>query len=315
MKAQKSIMSKLKKRGNRIKNKYILSLASFIIVALLAVFANIADACPCGCGATGPQVLYPGEEWKFYVAASRMSNFETIRDNGTRGSESGPDYRDTLTFAVAGAITPRLSSTLSVLSHQNLRDGEETQRSLGDPSISIRYTAVPQNMASPWSPQIQIFMTYKHPVAKSVYETQVPYQMDVFGNGTAEYVPGADAWFGMEEWRMGVAEQFSIGRERTLDGNVKLTPGLTQRTSISGGYTWLGEGALLLNVDHETQQPSAVDRVKTTERATNSLSLSGSYAIGFRKTAGASIKRTGVGSGNRNTTGSMSASISYLQAI
>lgn len=304
-----------KKPGLHAKNERKLRAVSLLLTAFLFLLSNIADACPCGCGATGPQVLYPGEEWKFYVAANRMSNFETIRDNGTRGSESGPDYRDTLTVAVAHAITPRLSSTLTILSHQNLRDGEESQRALGDPSISIRYTAVPQNMANPWSPQIQIFMTYKHPVARSVYETKLPYQMDVFGNGTAEIVPGADAWFGMDEWRIGVAEQFSVGRVRTLDGNLKLSPGLSQRTSISGGYTWLGEGALLLNIDHETQQPSAVDGIKTTERATKSVSLSGSYALGFRKTAGASVKQTGVGTGDRNTTGSISASLSYLQAI
>lgn len=298
-----------------IKNGHIGLLYTVIFFALFFFLQNSAEACPCGCGATGPQVLYPGEEWKFFGATTRMSNFETIRDDGTAGSESGPDYRDTLTLAVARAITPGLSSTLTVLSHQNMRDGEDTRRSLGDPSLSIRYTVAPQNMASPWAPQIQIFMTYKHPVARSIYETRVPYQMDVFGNGTAELVPGADAWFGMEEWRIGVAEQFSVGKERILDGNIKLSPGLSNRLSILGGYTWLGQGALLLAADHEVQAPSFVDGVKTNQRGTNSLSLSGSYALAFRKTAGASVKRTAVGSNNRNTTASLSATISYLEAM
>jgi hypothetical protein len=292
-----------------------------LIATLIAVSSSLSSACPCGCGAINPQVLEPGEKWKYAVGVTNDSNFEVVKKNGELGRDGGPETVKTMTFAVARAVDDSLSTTVSLLAHQNTHSEEESDYSTGDPSVSVRWTALPQTFARPWSPKIQLFSTYKQSFARSANDgSERTHQMDIHGNGFSEFVPGVDIWFGMTAIKMGISQILIVPLEKKFTNDsysVTVKPGAGERTTVSIGHTLVGFGTIVGSVDRETRQRMQVNKeeIEDSETLVNSLTIATSFKAGFRKTVGFSFKRTAALATNKNTTRADSMTMAYMQAL
>lgn len=284
------------------------------------LMAAKAYACPCGCGAANAAVMYPGESTKISVGLTRNAGYRDVLADGEKVRASGPDTIDTLAIGMAKAITNDLSVSVS-LPIQTNRDAEEgANTSLSDPSLSLRYTALPQSFTEPMIPQVQVFATYKPSIGRGIDESERAKQMDVFGNGYSEFVPGVDLWWGMNSAKFGLGQMYiiPIDRQRKVGGRTyRQNDGFALRTSVLGAYNFNGMGTVIGGIEREDRNAKSRDgkSIDGTEKITNNLQLSGSYKVGFRKTVGLSWKRTAALFDNSNTTKADALSFSYVQAF
>lgn len=290
-----------------------------IIVGLLLMTVK-AYACPCGCGAVNPQVMYPGESMKIAVGLTRNAGYRDVLSGGEQVRAAGPDTIDTMTLSVGKAITNDVSVSVAIPIQTN-RDAEEgANTGLSDPSFSIRYTALPQSFTEPLIPQVQVYATYKPSIGKGIDESERYKQMDVFGNGYHEFVPGVDLWWGMAEAKFGLAQMFiaPIERTRKIGGKtVRHHDGYAFRTIAQTAYNFPGIGYITGGVERESRNAKSREgkSIEGTEKTTNNLQVSGSYKIGFRKTVGLAWRQTAAFGDNKNTTKADALTFSYMQAF
>jgi hypothetical protein len=283
--------------------------------------ATSAQACPCGCGAASPQVLYPGETWRFSAAGTHEAGIRAVTAGGDVTDDGGPTVKNTLTLAAARAIVPKWSATLTVPVVQNQRDGEDAQSALGDPSLSVRYAAYDQTFAEPALPSVAGFATYKRGLARSIYDTDDPHLMDVHGNGFDETMVGAEAFYGLEAWKLGLAEAAIVPLARRYQGPegdaVEFRPGWGQRTTLTTGYQWVTVGQALVVLERETARALSIDGedVPESEKVVNAVSTTLSYALAVRKTLALTAKRNAAFGDNRNTTRTTEVGLAYMQAL
>lgn len=292
---------------------------------ILSVFGVIvmtakAYACPCGCGAANATVMYPGESTKISVGLTRNAGYRDVLDNGDQVRASGPDTIDTLAIGMAKAINNDLSVSISVPIQTNRDAQEGVNTSLSDPSFSVRYTALPQSFTEPLIPQVQVYATYKPSIGRGLDESEEAKQMDVFGNGYSEFVPGVDLWWGMANTKFGVGQMYivPIDRDRKVGGRTyRQNDGFALRTSLLGAYNFNGIGTVIGGVEREDRNAKSRDgkTIDGTDKITNNLQLSGSYKVGFRKTVGLAWRRTAALFDNKNTTKADALSFSYVQAF
>jgi hypothetical protein len=266
-------------------------------------------------------VLYPGETWRFSAAATHEANVRDVTADGTVTDDGGPTAKNTLTLAAARAVTGKWSTTLTMPVVQNARSGEDTQSALGDPSLSLRYSAYDQTFAAPALPSLASFLTYKRAFARSIYNTQDPHLMDVHGNGFDEAMLGVEAFYGLEDWKLGLAEAAIVPFERRYAGpsgnSVAYRPGWGQRTTLTAGYQWVTIGQALVVVERETARAMNVAGadVPSSEKVVNAVSTTLSYALAMRKTLALTAKRTAAFGDNRNTTETTEVGLAYMQAL
>lgn len=294
----------------------------FIMAFLMLCFSRTAQACPCGCGAVNAQVMYPGESWRFASTLTHDLGFATVDAYGKVGSESSPETRQTLTLGLARAFTESLSGTFSLPIETNRHSDEGTNTGLSDPSISLRYTAFQQNFATPYLPGVQVFATYKHAVAKSIYDDfESEHQLDIHGNGLHEYVAGIDVWYDLSSWKAGLQQSVIAPQRRTIesvDGSKRtLQPGMGGKTALALGYNWIARGQLLANVEREIREPLTIEEnsIAKSEKIVHSAGLVGSLPAGPRQTLGASYKKTAAFGRNQNTSRADSYSLYFMKAI
>lgn len=292
----------------------------FFICAFLLLSSGKLLACPCGCGAINAQVMAPGESWKYALGLSNDSGFKTVKSDGELGADTGPKTKNTLSFAIARSLNQSLSTTLTLQLHQNRHPNENSDYAVGDPSFSLRYTALRQSFVNPFIPQIQLFSTYKHPVAKSNRgEVDREYQMDVHGNGFAEMVGGVDLGFEMTNFKYSFSEMliYPFERKFTNEGyTTKVQQGWGHKESLSVGYNFIAVGTLVFSVDREARAKLQVNNknVHDSEVLVHSATASGNYRVGMQKTVGLAFKRTAAFSNNKNTTRADSITLSFMQA-
>ena len=299
----------------------MLSMSRLTLVALLSLYGTTALGCPCGCGAVNAQVMNPGESWRFATSVAMDTGFETIDFRGHASDDVGPEVKNTFTLGVARAFSRDFSGTLTLQSHRNSHSEEVDNYSIGDPSVSLRWTAYSQSFVRPYIPQLQVFGTYKHPVAKSTYDQDYGMrQMEIHGNGLAELVGGVDVWWGMDSLKYGVTQSLikPLKRRFTLDsGDLEVDPGLGYKTSLSGAYNMMAVGTVLVSIDREAREPLHINGVKRddSEILVHSGSVMGSLKVGFMRTVGLTYKRTAAFAENRNTTRAHSVTVSYMEAL
>lgn len=302
-------------------SKRFTKLGTGMATALIALFSTNSNACPCGCGAVNPQVMYPGEDFKFYGSVTQDSQFETVRKDGTTGESGGPHATETYTLSLAKALSGNTSFSFALPIKRNTHDDSDSNSAMSDPSLSIRHTAYQQTFVSPLIPQVQFFSSYKHPVARSIYDgSEEENQMDIHGNGFSEFVPGIDLWFGMTDYKLGLAQVLIYPFERKFqneDFEIDIEPGLGEKTSLTLGYALQGTGQALMTIDRETRRELKVNRVEIADSdvAVNSASLTTSLRVGPRMTAGLGIKKTAALGQNKNTTRGTGVTVSYIQAF
>lgn len=291
-------------------------------VFILFLFIEKGYGCPCGCGAVNPQVMYPGESFKLALSLNRDSSFKTINSDGDISSEYGPDVRDTFTIAAAKAFTNTLSSTISIPIQTNRRKNQGSTTGLSDPTISMRWTALPQSFTNPYIPQVQVFTSYKHSFARSMSESRQEYFMDVFGNGYSEMVPGIDLWWGMEEAKFGFSQVaiLPFDSEVVLDGTDEIytrNEGKALKSTFLAGYNFIGTGYVIGSYDFEKREEPTKDgkKIDGEDKLINSLGLSTSLKVGFKKTVGVAWRRTAALLKNKNTTRADSVAFSYMEAF
>lgn len=292
-----------------------------ILVTIGLLLMSIkAYACPCGCGAVSPQVMYPGESMKIAVGYTRNAGYRDVLSNGDQVRTAGPDAIDTMTFSIGKSIADDVSVSVAIPIQTN-RDAEEgANTGLSDPSFAVRYTAVPQSFTEPLLPQVQVHATYKPSIGKGLEESERYKQMDVFGNGYQEFVPGVDLWWGMAKAKFGLAQNIIVPLDRTkkVGGrNVRYNDGLALRTTVQAAYNFPGVGYIQAGLEREGRNAKSMDGedLKGTEKTTNNLQLSTSYKVGFRKTLGLAWRRTAALFDNKNTTRADAVTFSYMQAF
>lgn len=292
----------------------ILMIISFMLMSFKAY------ACPCGCGAVSPQVMYPGESMKIAVGYSRNTGYRDVLSNGDKVRAGGPDVIDTMTIGIGKAVTNDISVSVS-LPIQTNRDAEEgTNTSLADPSFSVRYTALPQSFTEPHIPQVQVFATYKPSLGKGLDESEKDKLMDVFGNGYSEFVPGVDLWWGMEKFKFGAGQMYIVplDRKMTVAGEeVTQNDGFALRTIVQAAYNLPALGTLGAAIERESRNAKSRNgkTMAGTEKTTNNAQLSASYKVAFRQTVGLSWRRTAALFDNKNTTRADQLTLSYMQAF
>ena len=216
----------------RVKNA---SINLTMLCPLLAAFSSDAFGCAsCGSGGDDPLILYPNQEWRFYLGASRSFGFKTIKADGSLGDENAPTFKDALTLAIGKAITPHAFATVTFPYLQTWKDGTY-KRAVGDPILAARWTVVPQDISAPWMPQLQLVGSYRFAHAKAQQEAENPNRLDVFGQGVPETKLGIDIFQGMTDVKMGVAQSFLFPGERNLGGQTTY-PGLGSRSVVTLGY-------------------------------------------------------------------------------
>lgn len=279
-----------------------------------------ALACPCGCGAVNPQVMYPGESMKIALGITRNAGYRDLLDDGEQVRGGGPDIIDTMTIGIGKSITQDISVSIALPIQTNRDPAEGTNTALSDPSFSVRYTALPQSFTEPLVPQVQLFATYKPSIAKGIDESERFKQMDVFGNGYSEFVPGIDLWWGMEKAKFGLGQMYiiPIDRDRKVGGRTyKQNDGFALRTILQGAYNFPGIGYLIAGLEREDRNAKTRDgnKIDGTEKTLNNINLAGSYKVGFRKTLGLAWRRTAALFDSKNSTKADAVTFSYMQAF
>jgi hypothetical protein len=211
------------------------------LLSLLPAFSDTAIACAsCGSGGDDPLILYPNQQWRFYLGASRSFGFKTVKANGDAGDENAPAQKDSLTLAIGRAISQTAFVTFTVPYLQNSR-GDESQRAFGDPLLAGRWTVIQQDFANPFLPQTQLVAAHRFAQARSQQEGTDPSRLDVFGQGVSETKLGVDVFHGLNALKWGFAYVFLFPEERNLGGK-DIYIGLGQRGLVTLGYGISGMG-------------------------------------------------------------------------
>ena len=235
--------------------------ASFKLTTMcivLGAFSSDAFGCAsCGSGGDDPLILYPNQDWRFYLGASRAFGFKTIKADGSLGDENAPTFKDALTLAIGKAITPFSFVTVTLPYLQNWKDNTY-KRGVGDPILAARWTVVPQDISAPWIPQLQLMGSYRFAQAKPQQEADNPYRLDVFGQGVPETKLGIDIFQGMTDVKFGAAQSFLFPGERNLGGQTTY-PGFGARSVVTLGYGISNVGKMLTGYTRETRSKKKIN--------------------------------------------------------
>lgn len=242
----------------------------FLVSLVYSLASQHALACAsCGSGGDDPMVLYPWEKWKALIGIARTGDIESLDENGREIDSYQPTTRNTTTVSMGRSFSQSLFATLTANYIVNRRD-EYDRSSWGDPLMTLRYTLVPQTMANLWIPQVQLLGSYRTGQATSKYDQTDPAGLDVFGSGIPEARAGFDIWNGMNDWKGGIAQTFTVpvGGRDTPFGRIQ--PGPSMRSTLSFGHS-IGENAKVIGgINREQTARARLDN----ELQNNSDSLS-----------------------------------------
>lgn len=292
---------------------------SFLRLALsllAAVSARECFACAsCGSGGDDPLILYPNEDVKLYLAASRSFGFKTVDVNGRTGTDGGATEKDALTLAVGKALSTNAFVTLTVPYLQNSR-GSQNERGWGDPLASLRWTVLPQDITEEWRPQVQVLLGHRFAVARSIHESNSLHALDVFGSGTPETKSGLDVFWGMTNVKFGFAHVYYLPGAREFAG-VTVEPGLGQKQVVTLGYGVSPYGKVLVGLTREIRSERRENgrRVPESSERNHGGFLTIDYNISSLSVLRATFATRGSFFTNRNTSSSNSASVAYMRAL
>lgn len=278
--------------------------------------AGVAEACPCGCGTASPEVMFPGETWKYSLALSRQAQFKTVDTEGTLGSSNGPSAKDAFAMAISRAVGLRASVTGTIPFQRNSHTGDQSTQTMGDPTLSARYTLYMPDFTNPLIPQVQLQGAYKRSISRSIRESSDEHLMDVHGNGFNEIAAGGDVTWAMTDIKFSASALALYSQQKSFE-DATYQPGPGYRLSATTGYSWIGTGQVLAIVEQETLGKLKVDStvIDDSQKIANNIALSGSLKVGMKRTAGLQLKRTAAFGRNKNTTRSDAGNMTYTVAL
>jgi hypothetical protein len=218
----------------------------FLIGSLISNFFFLQNtyACSsCGSSATSPLVLYPGENFKYYLGINENFNFKNYG-----GDFHHPNYnngilnKETLTLAVGYRTTENSFVTLtgSFIRNEGPKNsadfnaGTEEHYLIGDPIISGRYTLVNMEISETYKPQVQIIASYKPSIAKNMLDTSYndANSINSTGNGYHQISGGIDLWWGMPFIEFGGSQFITYSFDRHPDTKSTIT-----KSNVTSNFT------------------------------------------------------------------------------
>ena len=297
------------------------AVSSLLVLIGSILFSTVLCACPCGCGAVGPLILSPGEQWKFKLGFSKDYNRNLIDQDGEVGFDDGPSQTDKYSFGIANSIDQRLSLSAQWNYERNFHQEVGSNYSFGDPSVGLRYTFFSPTAHEYYLPTMQAHLSYKHATAKGLLENaSQAHALDIHGNSFSEFLPGIDAWFTHINWTMGLGaagiwrRPVKVQDEQSTRVHEK---GMAIKTQFSLAYTYFGTGQVLFSAEREEKGKDKIagQEVAKSESLRHTLDITTNIRVGMQKTLALSLQRSGYDFGSRNTARKEAFSMSYLQTI
>jgi hypothetical protein len=288
--------------------------AGLLLAAAVAGAPGRVAACAsCGSGGDDALILAPSEIWKASISMARTGDFTYLKPDGQAGAAVNPVARDAFTVAVARSMGPRAFLTATLPTVRNVGDAGE-RWGVGDPSVGLRYTLVPQSFTEPWLPQLQAMAGYRHALGRSVNEAVDPSLLDVFGTGHAEARAGLDLWWGMFDWKLGTAQQLLAPLARSV-GQVRTRPGYGLRSTVTAGYGREGWGRVVAGLVREQAGDQQLDgaSVPGSGRLTHTLFATADAEVTEADTLRLTAARAGVLE-SYNTSRTSAFSLAWMRA-
>ncbi len=213
----------------RYKFSFILSMMFSMII-----HENGLACSSCGSGGDDPLILYPSDNTRLYLGATRTDFQQNISPSGDYLRVTGIRQQEKLLLSVGQRISSKSFFAISVPQVTNYgKTSSET--GVGDPALAFRYTAVRQNFLDPIIPQVQILAGFTPSYAKSVQnaEDQREY-LDAFGTGHSTMRLGLDIWSGMALFNYGIGINYLYPFARTYN-EIEMKPGNTLQTNATVG--------------------------------------------------------------------------------
>ena len=286
-----------------------------LLVLILFCSPKAFGCASCGSGGDDPLILYPNENVKFYFALSRAGNFKTVDVDGKNGTDGGPQFKDSVTLAVGKAISNSSFVTLTIPYLQNWKN-DSFKRAWGDPIFAGRWSVVQQSFDDPLVPQVQLMGAYKFAHARSIQETQYSSALDVFGTGVSETKVGLDMFWGMLDWKVGLAHAFYLPGSRQFE-NTFIEPGIAQRTTAMAGYGFGAHAKVLggLNRDYRAQKRVNGVVISRSQEQYFSLFCTADWMIDPSNTVRATYSKKAAVFRNVNTSKSDSFTLAAMTAL
>jgi hypothetical protein len=216
---------------------------------------------------------------------------------------------------VGRSIGPNSFVTLTVPYLQNWRHGQY-KRAVGDPIVAMRWTALPQDISTPFVPQIQIMGSYRFAHAKAQQESTNEHRLDAFGQGVPETKMGLDVFQGMSNLKYGAAHSFLFPDERNL-GGVSVYPGLGQRSVVTFGYGQNGLGKIVFGFAREAREPKKLNGTEVSDSnvVDNGVFVTGDVEVSETQVARLSWARRSAFLDNKNSSRSDTLSVAFLWSV
>ena len=294
--------------------------AYFTFALTLMLIASVGEkalACAsCGSGGDDPLILYPWESWKVYAGFARSEGFTLINADGRVGEQLSPDARNSTTISVGRNFSNRLFATITAPYIVNRREAYERSR-WGDPMLTVRYTALSQDISREWIPQVQIIGAVRSGQATSVFDYEDPAMLDVFGAGMPEGRLGVDVWHGMFDWKAGIAQTLTapLVSRRSAIGEVR--NGFTLRSTATLGYGWGDLGKVLIGINREQTSAKTIDGEvwDNSDILSHSAFLTADAKIQQHSTVRMTVSRTAAFGEARNTSRADTFTMALMRAF
>ncbi|WP_218110156.1 hypothetical protein [Oligoflexus tunisiensis] len=212
---------------------------SMSLVFLLGAGRQALACSSCGSGGADPVVLNPYENHKLYLGLSQQAGFRDIDKNGEHRRGYGPERKQTLDLAWAERLSSQAFVSAVATFGRNVR-GSDSEMQNGDLALNARWNLMQANIAEPWIPQVQLLVSHRFAVGRSMYDQKRDYALDVFGAGYDETYVGADLWYGMNTLMFGGSVIFGLPQAVDTEAG-RIQPGAMQR--------WIGTVGGLVRED------------------------------------------------------------------
>jgi hypothetical protein len=189
----------------------------------------------CGSGGGDPLILYPNEDLKFFGSFGLQKVTREVSTAGKRGEVFGPDTKYPLVLSLGARFNRRGFVTLTSGYQINTKEDKQGQGAI-DPSFMVRYTVLSQSFDEPWIPQVQGLVGYKRSTGRSIHTSQDKDLIDITSSGFDEGKIGIDLWYGMFDFKGGLAFLGILPQPRTESDGSKNEAGNIQRWTVTGAY-------------------------------------------------------------------------------
>jgi hypothetical protein len=287
-----------------------------MLLTILLSAGRQAMACSsCGSGGADPVILNPYENHKLYLGLSSQSGFRDIDQHGESRRSYGPKQKQSLDLAFAQRVTARAFVSAVANFGRNVHEAQSVMQN-GDASLNARFNLVQANIAEPWIPQIQVLVSHRFALGRSVYEQRREHGLDVFGAGYDETYLGADLWYGMNAIMYGGSVLFGRQDATTTDaGTVK--PGPMQRWIGTVGGMPLDDTKLIGGVIQEKRGSFTLDGEEQpkSERLTHDLFLTLETLFPEGSNYRVSLNRRAAFGKNRNAVEANIITLAWMRAL